>query len=175
MATESRSILTALNSAARQGSLSAAFILGRLYDEGWGVEADPRKAFSWYLRAASAGLPEAFFFVGSAYDLGQGTRQDSAKALGWFRRAAAAGDKTGACMAAVAVFEGRGTRMDRRRGMTLLRKAAREGSHEAMDYLAAYYLSQRDRRQAKVWAERAIEAGNRVAALRLRDSQSRFE
>ena len=44
-------VVAALKAAARDGSLSACFVLGRLHDEGWGVRHDPRSATRWYLRA----------------------------------------------------------------------------------------------------------------------------
>ena len=91
-------ILDALTKAAKEGRLSAAFILGRLYDEGWGVEQNSRTAFRWYKRAAQGGLTEAYYFVGSAYAFGDGVQINNKKAFEWFRKAAAAGDLTGAYM-----------------------------------------------------------------------------
>jgi TPR repeat protein len=150
-------------------SASAAFILGRLYDEGWGVRKSSRRAFEWYKRAAREGSKEALFFVGSAYLRGEGTRRNNAKALGWFRRSAAVGDQTGAYMEALSVFEGIGVSKDEKAGMKLLLKAARGGSGESMDYLAALHIKAGRLQAAKPWAERAIRAGDTVARLRLRE------
>src|SRR5688572_14340349 len=54
--TSSNATVTALRAASSHGSLSAALILGRLYEEGWGVRNDDRAAFRWYKKAAAGGM-----------------------------------------------------------------------------------------------------------------------
>ena len=159
----------ALTHAAKEGSLSAAFLLGRLYDEGWGVRRNYRLAFRWYLVAARGNLPEAFYFVASAYLFGHGVSKNTRKAFEWFQRSSRAGDLQGAYMEALSVLEGTGARRNVASGLRLLLRAARRGSHDAMDFLSAHYSNRGRLRQAKLWAERAIKAGDIVAPLRLRE------
>jgi TPR repeat protein len=163
---QSPDIITALKQAARTGSLSAAFILGRLYDEGWGVTHNSRTATRWYLKAGKGGLPEAFYFVASAYDGGDGVAPDPKQALAWYRRAAAAGDKVAKFVLAVRVLEGRGVRRDESAGVRRLRRLAGHDSG-AMDYLAYYYLRVGRFSLAKKWAARALEYGETDARARL--------
>ena len=165
----SNATILELKEAVARGEMSAAYILGRLYEEGWGVRRDSRQAFDWYLTAAEGGMPEADYHVGTAYAFGDGVGRDEKKALVWFRKAAQHGDTTAAYMEAVAVLEGLGTRAEPVRGWRLLTAAARRGSRDAMDYLAAAYLTRRRLRQAEHWARRAAEAGDAVAPLRLRE------
>src|SRR5438309_7401417 len=145
-------IIEALSKAAVSGSLSAAFILGRLYDEGWGVKKSARTAFRWCSRAAKGGLSEAFYFVGSAYAFGMGVPTDESKAFEWFQRSAKAGDLTGSYMTAISIFEGTGVKGDPKFGMKLLLAAAARGSHDAMDYLAAHYQRLGKSKEARRWA-----------------------
>lgn len=168
MRTDGRAIVACLKRAAHNGSTSAAFILGRLYDEGWGVSVSARTAFRWYKKAADAGLSDAFYFVGSSYHLGHGVRPDGRHAFAWFRRARQSRDLTAAYMEGLCLLEGKGVRRDIRLGRQLLRQTAGQGSMHAMDYLAAFYIKQGRLKVAKAWAEKAVAAGDDCAPARLR-------
>jgi TPR repeat protein len=162
----SRHIIRALRSAARKGSLSACFVLGRLYDEGWGVSANPRVATRWYLQAAEGGLPEALYFVASAFHSGDGVVRDPKRAVAWYRKAAAAGDRGAEFALAVAVLQGEGVRRDEAKAVRLLGKISRYDS-DAMDYLAFHYLERGRFSLAKRWATRAATRGHEFARGRL--------
>jgi uncharacterized protein len=45
--------------AADQGNAYAQYNIGRLYDNGWGVEKDYTKALAWYQKAADEGDEDA--------------------------------------------------------------------------------------------------------------------
>jgi TPR repeat protein len=158
--------IAALRKAALAGSLSACFVLGRIYDEGWGVRRNPRVSARWYLRAGEGGLPEALYFVASAYDAGDGVACDQKRAQAWYRKAAAAGDRTAEFAIATSVLEGRGVRRDEAVGLRLLRKVSRHDP-DAMDYLAWHYLKRSRFTLAKKWATRAARCGVDVAPGRL--------
>jgi TPR repeat protein len=128
-----------LRKAAREGSLSACFVLGRLYDEGWGVGRNPRVATRWYLRAGEGGLPEALYFVASAYYAGDGITRNQKRAVAWYKKAAAAGDRGADFALAVAALQGNGIRKDEAAGARLLRKLSPVDA-DALDYLAFHYL-----------------------------------
>ena len=151
-------IVAALEKAARAGSLSACFVLGRLYDEGWGVSHSSRTAARWYLRAGEGGLPEAFYFIATAFAAGDGVAPDQKRALFWYRKAAAAGDRDAVYALAVATLEGYGVRKNEPRGLRSLTAVAR---HQpiAMEYLAYHYLKQGRLSLAKKWATRAAKRG----------------
>jgi TPR repeat protein len=165
-------IIAALEAAARDGSLSACFVLGRLYDEGWGVRRDPRSATRWYLRAGRGGLAEAFYFVASAYDVGDGVPSDQARALSWYRKAAAARDRTAEYALALATLDGRGVRKDVAAGV---RRLIRVAPHfpAAMEYLAAHYANNGRLALAKKWATRALRRGEDSARLWLAEINRR--
>jgi TPR repeat protein len=147
-------------------------VLGRLYDEGWGVRHDPRNATRWYLRAAEGGLTEAFYFVGSAYDAGEGVPPDRARALFWYRKAAAARDRTAEYALAVATLDGRGVRKNVAAG---IRQLIRVAPHfpAAMEYLAVHFLNSGRLALAKKWATRAVRRGEDSAPLWLAEINRR--
>ena len=93
---------------ADEGNAAAQFNLGIMYQNGQGVDSDPRVAMQWYRRAAEQGYAAAIewvrngaeqgyadlqFIIGAMYELGRGIEQNDAKAITWYRRAARQGHK----------------------------------------------------------------------------------
>ncbi len=76
---------------AEQNNLAAMRNIGLMYKKGLGVEPDPKKAFSWYSRAAELGFDRAQANVAAMYMKGDGVPQDYVKAAEWFTRAAQQG------------------------------------------------------------------------------------
>ncbi|MBO6827156.1 MAG: SEL1-like repeat protein [Sneathiella sp.] len=76
---------------AEQNNLAAMRNIGLMYKKGLGVEPDPKKAFSWYSRAAELGFDRAQANVAAMYMKGDGVQQDYVKAAEWFTRAAQQG------------------------------------------------------------------------------------
>lgn len=167
-------IIQALQFAYREGEISAAFVLGRLYDEGWGVRKNASIATKWYLLAAEGGNTDSLYFVGSAFLSGRGVRQDRRAGLRWLSKAASAGDRTAEYVVAVCMITGWGTTKNVARGFTLLRKVAARGSSDAMDFLAVHYCDLGRLTIAADWARRAIRAGHPLARQRLETIRSRM-
>ncbi len=70
-----------LRMSAEKGSAMGMFLLGaESHDDG--------EAFTWYKKAAEAGLPAAQFMTGEAYEQGRGVGRDAAEAEKWYQRAA---------------------------------------------------------------------------------------
>lgn len=66
----------------------AARMIGDIYSSGgFGVERDEKRAFNWYLSAASRESMVACTKVGNAYFYGIGTKQDYASAVYWYEQA----------------------------------------------------------------------------------------
>ena len=84
--------LTKFRSAAQQGSASAQFSLGLMYDEGKGVAQDFKEAVRWYKLAAAQGNAKAQFNLGISYGKGEGVAQDYLRAHTWLNLAAISGD-----------------------------------------------------------------------------------
>ena len=80
--------MTACLHAAKSGQIYAQLILGSLYENGHGVEADKTQADLWYRKAAEHGNTDAQ--VRLAYLLGENnyTGRDKTQSIYWYRKAA---------------------------------------------------------------------------------------
>ncbi len=70
----------------------AQYFLGRMYEEGRGVERNPETAAKWYRKAAEKGVPDAQFRLAGCYERGAGVPQDMEYAYGWYSVAAHLGN-----------------------------------------------------------------------------------
>lgn len=80
------------NRAAAQGHVMALNMVGRCYDQGWGVAVDKRRAAECFRIAAERGLDWGMYNYATALTLGDGVSEDKAAALAWFQKAAALGN-----------------------------------------------------------------------------------
>jgi TPR repeat protein len=104
---------------ARRGNLFANLELGRLYETGQGIPAQPNVALQHYKKAGlpnpvrakhKAGLPEAQFRVAQMLTAGTGTAPDPKTAMKWLRWAANGGHAEAQLALAEASLKGDGTR-----------------------------------------------------------------
>lgn len=153
-------VIEELRSAARGGELSAAFALGRIFEEGWGVKPSFPLAFTFYRAAAEGGLGVAFHYVGMCYHLGQGVRKNQAKAFQWFELSASCGDLASMYMRALCKIEGLGVKRSQTTGLKWMKSTARKGSADAADYLADFYVRHNRVKEAKYWQRRAHALGS---------------
>ena len=73
---------------AEKGDADAQYNLAHIYETGFGVPVDERKAASWYKKAANQGHRDAQLKLGMLYVIGKGTRQSEIKGARWVRKAA---------------------------------------------------------------------------------------
>ena len=76
------------------GNTVSMYLLGWLYDNGYGVEQDYGKAREWYQKAVDKGNERAMANLGWLYESGQGVAQDYVKAREWYEKAADKGDES---------------------------------------------------------------------------------
>lgn len=69
-----------------QGNADAQFVLGIMYEFGFGVNQDFIIATNWYEKAAIQDDILAQYVIGEMYQHGDGVKQDYLKALDWFNR-----------------------------------------------------------------------------------------
>ncbi len=74
--------------AAEAGNAAAAYYLGIMYKNGYGVETDASQAAHWFKVAADQQLPSAMFMLANAYRAGDGVAQDNQAALKLYESAA---------------------------------------------------------------------------------------
>ncbi len=78
--------------AAKNGIADSQYVLGRMYEMGEGVRADPFRAAEWYALAAAVGNHrDAQFALGRLYYRGRGVPHDTGEAITWYLRAARQG------------------------------------------------------------------------------------
>ena len=117
----------AFTKASDAGYAAATGNLGKLYENGDGVQADLKKAFDFYSRAAAAGVPIAAHNLGTLYRDGRGTTKDFARAAAYFKIAADAKYPPAITALGLAYRDGNGasSRMRNRRSPGIARRPMR--------------------------------------------------
>jgi TPR repeat protein len=80
-----------LDTAASRGSSHAPFLIGIMFQQGFGVERNAGEAARWFLVAAERGHGGAMFELGKAYLDGEGVAADREEAKRWLEAASANG------------------------------------------------------------------------------------
>ncbi len=75
-------------SAAGQKHAQAAYFLGLIYQNAYGVEADAAQAAQWFKQSAELGNTDAMFMLANAYVIGAGVPSDPARAVQLYQAAA---------------------------------------------------------------------------------------
>lgn len=113
----------------------ACYMLGRLYNEGLGVESDMKEALKWFEKAADNGDADAQNLLGNAYANGDFVEQDKQKAFDYYQKAAAQGHSDGMWNLACAYSNGEGVPENMELAEEWLRKAADVGQKNAIDLI----------------------------------------
>ncbi|KGK43062.1 hypothetical protein LH51_02885 [Nitrincola sp. A-D6] len=163
--------LEQLQPIAREGNLDANNLLGQMYENGWGVEADEEEAARLYriganqghmdsitnLRAlqnkafavelnqqlplAEAGNSEAQNRVGEMLEFGQGIERDKHEAFIWYQRAADQGEVSAWHNLGRSYNFGTGVDQDFEIAEEWYRKAADRGYTQALFFLGTLYAT----------------------------------
>ncbi len=113
----------------------AQLLVGTLFAEGKGVDANPVRAVFWLTRAANAGVVEAQYRLGLTYYQGEGVPRDLGRAVAWWEKAALQGDASSLLSLARLYHTGEGVTMDLDRAQKLYQAAAERGSAGAQQGL----------------------------------------
>lgn len=132
---------------AEDGNALAMHDLGKMYEEGLGMEMDMDTAFIWYGNALSAFLAiEANkkhryveYRIGKLYAAGLGTEQDYEKAVGWFQESASKRHKYAQYSLGGLYYRGQGVGQDFQTAFSLYRNSAAQGMPYADYELAKMY------------------------------------
>jgi TPR repeat protein len=143
----------------------AQYWMGRIYDEGLGVPADPKQAFVWFGLAAQAGHADAQRIVGVYHEEGKGgADKDYLKASQWYEKSAEQGNDRAMRNLARLYSDGRGVRADPKKAYELLSAAAAHGNKDALRNLGyMYYFGVGVRRDPARAAELFKQAGDEAA------------
>lgn len=83
--------LVPCRSAADQGRAAAQYMLGKMYQSGFGVLKDDAEALKWFTLAADQGDVTTQYLVGRLYETGQGVLENKTEAVKWYILAAEQG------------------------------------------------------------------------------------
>ncbi|WP_188750763.1 tetratricopeptide repeat protein [Marinobacterium zhoushanense] len=163
--------LTELTPLAKEGDPAALNLLGQMYENGWGVDADVEMAQRYYERgarqghldsvnslralknkaykaefdkikpAADAGDADAQNRIGEMYEFGQGVKRDIDQAFSWYQKAADQGNVTAWHNLGRCYNFGTGVEQNYATAEEWYRKAAAQGHQEAMFFLGTLYAT----------------------------------
>lgn len=168
---DQRELRQFLHELGKMGWGHAYYLLGRMYEVGWGVEQSYSDAVIWLRKAAKLGDADAQAFLGVLYDAGRGVSKDHAAAASWYRRAAEQDHPEAQTRLAALYATGEGVEQDIAAAVSLLHKAADQGYAPGQYVLARFYENgkgvPRNLDQAKFWYRMAAEQGDEEARQRL--------
>jgi TPR repeat protein len=147
------------------GHIPAAKVLGDIYANGVGTVRDPKKAVSYYKKAAKFGLPSAQYALAEMLYLGDdGVPQDVKEALAWYQ-AAGKSDHPGALYALARAYDlGEGVKADPAMALGLYKSAALHGSAAAKAALGSFFYEgkvlPKDDATARKWFEEAAKGAD---------------
>lgn len=121
-------------SRAEQGDMSAQFNVGRMYDDGDGVEQDKGQALKWYQKSAEQNHPDAQYHLALMYSEGDGIAQDFKQAYRWYSRSAVQGDPRAIYNLGTLYFNGEGVERDQDRAKMYFKQACKAGLKEGCDW-----------------------------------------
>ncbi|UJR34523.1 hypothetical protein I4U23_021931 [Adineta vaga] len=159
--------------AAEQGNAEGMYNLARLTNSGLGVERDPILAHKLYEQTAEQppehpklegqrnfGVAEAEHDLGFQYAEGIVVHKNFPIAAYWYERAVAHGCIQSANNLALMYKDGIGVANNLVKAEELFEIAARSGESIAMQNLAMILLNRNESEMAKIWYDRACEAGD---------------
>ena len=149
---------------AEQGNALAMYDLGRMWADGFGVEADPDAAKEWYRKALDAflsaekKLPERKktylqYRIGKMYLAGLGTEQDYETAALWLERAAEKSHKCAQYTLAGLYAKGQGVEKDLKHAFALYHASAIQGNPYASYEMAKMFRDGTGTKKSAVQAE----------------------
>jgi TPR repeat protein len=154
--------------AAEKGNPAAAYKLGEIYENGWGLTPDPRQAFYWYMKSAAKNDRHGQLKVGWCYQKGIAVQPDAMIAAIWYRLAADNGNIWGYHMLGFMLADGDGMQKD----AALARRYFELSLPKTKDHWAkwklAHLIEAENPTKAKALLKEAAAAGNIQAAAELK-------
>ncbi|UJR19603.1 hypothetical protein I4U23_022737 [Adineta vaga] len=162
--------------AANQGNAEGMYNLARLTDRGLGIKKDHDAARKLLEQAAAQspqhpllnsfpnlGVAESEHALGLRYTEGVGVQKNLPTAAYWYQRATDHGSAESANNLGLMYLNGTGVDRNLDKAEELLQLSSRRGDPNAMLTLAEHLLGKGNVEMAKIWYDRACEAGNIVA------------
>jgi hypothetical protein len=138
--------------------------LGLAYQQGDGVDRDPRRAAHLYRTACEGGVPIGCHDLGVLYDNGLGVGVDHAQAVALYKRACDGGAAQGCVGLGTAYHLGQGAELDLLRAASVYEKACRTGEAHGCNNFGLLHVDgagvPQDFGKAGAHFQRACDLGN---------------
>jgi hypothetical protein len=144
-------------SAAKSGDADAHNMLGRCYENGWGIAADAARAVHHYRSAAEKGLDWAQYNLGHMLLDGIGCARDQSAAFAWYMRAADTGHVRAMNLMGRCLEQGWGVAADRSAARNWYGRSARGGYFRGAYNYATLLAGEGCVTGATFWFARALE------------------
>jgi len=166
---------TLYEQAALNGESSAQFMLGILYENGWGTGKDPRKALDWYMKAAEQGHPDSLYNLGVMHFYGNGIPKDRNQGIAYYEEALTVQSSKAAEALGRMHLYGENGKKDPQKASFYLWMATEWGNTQSLYLLAHMYLKGIGVKQDEyAGILMLIEAANK-GVQKARDDIQRFE
>ncbi len=146
-----------LQEAASKDHPGAIFMLGGIYNCGWGVKVDKAKAFEWLNKASALHVNGADFLLSYFYLNGEVVEQDTNKGQLLLAKAAVGGVRDAAALLGKMYYTGAYlSEIDHKKAIQWFKEAYRLGDNESACDLFAIYKGEydpedADTKQAEYW------------------------
>ncbi|HVX85693.1 MAG TPA: tetratricopeptide repeat protein [Phycisphaerae bacterium] len=153
--------------------------LGAIYEYGFGVPVDLKKAVSWYEKADAAGSFHASYSLGVMYKNGDGVPEDMGKAFAMVKKAAEGGYVPAYASVGMCYENGEGTPEDEAAGIGWIRKGADEGDGFALYLMGSRYRTgqgvTKDLKEAMNYYQKAAEKDEEHAMFHIGEMYEKGE
>jgi TPR repeat protein/WD40 repeat protein len=151
------------------------FILGEMYDQGFGVSQNYDIAFDFYRRSADRNFHRAQYRLAQLHEDGLGTKRDDRQSINYTRRAAENGNKWAQTDLGLRYKFGDGLNEDIEEAIRWIHKAALQGDVEAMTMLGDMIRNGEgtttDYESALHWYKKAADSGYDTAKISMLELQ----
>lgn len=159
---------------AAPGNIDAQFLLGRAYQNGWGIPVDDMAAYRHMKIAADGGDPRAQWNVGMMLLNGDGVTANPVLAYAYVRASGEGGNISGMISTAVMLAIGQGVEPDPAQARQWYRRAAETGSAHALRGLAGMLLNGEGGRVDAVTGAAYLDLAAKAGDVNARQMQQIF-
>ena len=157
--------------ASKEENVEALYHLGRMYENGYGVEKDEEKALEFYQQAADKENDKAALKIGNAYYTGKGRGKDYQEAFKWYTASAQKGNYSAQYNIGLMYEDGTGVKADTVKAFESYKKSGNQGYAPAQIALGRMFLkgigTPQDYTRSIFWYKLAADQGNFDAMMSL--------
>lgn len=161
--------------AAQGGNLMAINMVGRCFDQGWGIARSAYLAEMWFRKAAERGLDWGMYNLATLLTLGEGdVPEDKTEAFFWLRKAADLGHVKSVNLLGGFYEDGWVVRRSRARARDHYRRAALGGDFRGQFNYARFLMEEGDLLGALHWLRQVPQTATPTFLSKMKEFLSTF-